>query len=354
MKSIVLCADGTWNTPHGDTSTVTDTNVRKLYCALTNDPTQLKYYDSGVGTDGTPLDHLAGGAMGQGLFQKVQDCYAFLGNVYDPGDRIYLFGFSRGAYTARSLAGMIAAFGVPSINLDNSTVPRIFAAYREPDATKKAALKAALVTAYGLEEVKIQMVGVWDTVGSLGIPGIFFNMFNQKQFGFLDTKLHPSTTQAYHAVSIDERRAQFQPTLWTNADGSYRPNDANLEQVFFPGVHCDVGGSYEDSRLSDIPLSWMMQKAKENGLIFSAEAEKTYLTPGAANATGDPHDEWKILPWGLPEHRTIPPNATISNSVQMRLDGIKDYRPENVTLKDGKLSGYSVAAVLPYTKPGWA
>ena len=116
MKSIVLCADGTWNTPHGSTACVNDTNVRKLYMALVNSDTQLKYYDSGVGTDGTPIDHLVGGAMGEGLFQKVQDCYAFLANVYDPGDSIYIFGFSRGAFTARSVGGMIAGFGVPTIS----------------------------------------------------------------------------------------------------------------------------------------------------------------------------------------------------------------------------------------------
>jgi uncharacterized protein (DUF2235 family) len=354
MKSIVLCADGTWNTPHGDGAAVNDTNVRKLYCGLANEDTQLKYYDSGVGTDGTPLDHLSGGAMGEGLFQKVQDCYAFLTNVYDPGDRIYLFGFSRGAYTARSLAGIIASFGVPSINLDNSTVSKIFAAYREPDAAKKLALKSSLKTSYGLEDVKVQMIGVWDTVGSLGIPGIFFNFFNQKKYGFLDTSLHPSTTRAYHAISIDERRAQFKPTLWTNKDGSFRANDANVEQVFFPGVHCDVGGSYSESQLSDIPLSWMMQKAKENGLQFTAEMETTYLTPAIANASGLAHDEWKIVPWGIPEHRTIPENATIANTVQARLDdGKLEYRPENLKLNGSKLQGYTVAQVVPYVAPVW-
>src|SRR6201996_7459124 len=164
-KNIVLCADGTWNTPHGPTAMVTDTNVRKLYMALVNSDTQLKYYDSGVGTDGTPLDHLTGGAMGEGLFQKVQDCYSFLANVYDPGDKIYIFGFSRGAFTARSVGGMIAGFGVPSINLDNRTVPDIFSAYREPDPVKKKALKDNLTATYGLEGVTVEMVGVWDTVG---------------------------------------------------------------------------------------------------------------------------------------------------------------------------------------------
>ena len=173
MKSIILCADGTWNTPHGDSQSTIDTNVRKLYCSLTNDRSQLKYYDSGVGTDGTPLDHLFGGAMGEGLFQKVQDCYQFLSNVYDPGDRIFVFGFSRGAYTARSTAGMIAGFGVPTINLDNMTVRRIFEAYREPDATKKATLTASLKAAYALQDVTIQMVGFGTRSGPSGFPVSF-------------------------------------------------------------------------------------------------------------------------------------------------------------------------------------
>ena len=351
MKKIVLCADGTWNTPHGDAPSRPDTNVRKLYCALTNDPSQLKYYDSGVGTDGTPLDHLSGGAMGEGLFQKIQDCYQFLSNVYDPGDQIFVFGFSRGAYTARSVAGMIAGFGVPTINLDNITVKRIFDTYREPNPTTKATQKATLKTAYAMTEVTIEMVGVWDTVGSLGIPGIFFNLLNQKKYGFLDTALHPCVNHAYHALSIDERRAQFKPTLWTNPGGTFRPNDAQEEQVWFPGVHSDVGGGYQECDLSDITLSWMMQKAKERGLLFSAGDELQYLSPVPAKAIGQQHDEWKIVPWGIPEHRQVPSAAAMSNTVQMRLDKIDDYKPENVNLNGGQLSGYPIVQVLPYQKP---
>jgi uncharacterized protein (DUF2235 family) len=352
MKSIILCADGTWNTPHADAPSKPDTNVRKLYCALPDTPNQLKYYDSGVGTDGTPLDHLSGGAMGDGLFQKVQDCYQFLANVHDPDDRIYVFGFSRGAYTARSTAGMIAGFGVPTVNLDNMTVRRIFDAYREPDKQKKSALKAALNNAYLLQDVTIKMVGVWDTVGALGIPGIFFNLLNQKKYGFLDTALHPCVERACHAVSIDERRAQFKSTLWTNPDGSFRPNDAQVEQVWFAGVHSDVGGGYQECDLSDITLSWMMQKARENGLVFSPAAEAQYLTPRSQIATGPAHDEWKIVPWGIPEHRTIPPAAVMSNTVQTRLDDKHlDYKPENLKLNGTKLVGYPTAQVLPYQKP---
>jgi uncharacterized protein (DUF2235 family) len=347
-KKIVLCADGTWNTPHGPSATVTDTNVRKLYMALVNDDSQLKYYDSGVGTDGTPLDHMTGGAMGEGLFQKLQDCYAFLSNVYDPGDSIYLFGFSRGAFTARSVAGMIAGFGVPSINMDNETVSKIFQAYRESDPVSKKTQKDQLTATYGLQDVNVEMVGVWDTVGSLGIPGIFFNALNSKKYGFLDTSIHPCIKHGFHAVCIDERRAQFQPTLWTNEDGSDLTNNAQVEQVWFPGVHCDVGGSYPESQLSDISLSWMLQKAKKHGLIISPEAEAQNMNPPAANVTGQAHDEWKIVPWGLPAHRKIPAVAAMSNTVQDRLTQEADYKPENIQLDGRNLKGYTIAQVLPY------
>lgn len=346
-KNIVLCADGTWNTPHGPSACVTDTNVRKLYMALLNNSGQLKYYDSGVGTDGTPIDHLTGGAMGQGLFQKVQDCYAFLSYVYAPGDKIFLFGFSRGAFTARSLAGIISGFGVPTVNFDNETIRKIFDAYRQTDPQRKEALTTELKTTYGLLPVTVEMVGVWDTVGSLGIPGIFFNMLNQKEYGFLDTSIHACIQHAYHAVSIDERRAQFKPTLWTNPDGSPLGNNTQVEQVWFPGVHCDVGGSYPEDQLSDVTLSWMLQKAIKHGLTISPEAKAKNLEPPLENAYGPTHDAWKLVPWGLPEHRELPACATIANTVQSRLDHDPTYIPENVKLT-GRTLDYSIDPVLPY------
>lgn len=345
-KRIVLCADGTWNTPHGVAVAVNDTNVRKLYCSVANGPEQLCYYDSGVGTDGTPIDHLIGGAMGEGLFQKIQDNYRYLAYVWDPGDDIYLFGFSRGAYTARSLGGMIARFGVPTKNFDNMMVKSIFDAYRETDATKKAALKGDLTEQYGMADVSIRMVGVWDTVGSLGIPGLVFSLFDQKRYGFLDTTLHSCVQKAYHAACIDERRAQFMPTLWTNDDGSVRANDNQVEQVWFPGVHCDVGGGYAEAQLSGITLSWMMKKAMACGLTFSDAAMKEFLNPAPGDVAGPQHDEWKIIPWGLPEHRTVPANAVMSNTLQMRLTQMAEYVPENLNLKGRVLVGYGVEAVL--------
>jgi len=288
--------------------------------------------------------------MGEGLFHKVQDGYEFVSYVHDPGDEIYLFGFSRGAYTARSLAGMIARFGVPTKNLDNMTVKLIFDAYREPDQAKKTQLQSDLNQHYGLVPVIISMVGVWDTVGSLGIPGLLFSIFDQKKYGFLDTTLHPNVRKAFHAISIDERRAQFQPTLWTNSDGSMLVNDNVVQQVWFPGVHSDVGGGYQQAQLSDVTLSWMMHKAEECGLKFSAEAEAEHLSPDAANAIGPAHDEWKLIPWGIPKHRIVPPNAVMSNTVQLRLDAPAplQYAPENLAISGRKLNGYEIAKVIPY------
>lgn len=346
-KKIIICADGTWNSSHGVGAVANDTNVRKLFCSLAETPDQMRYYDSGVGTDGTPIDHLAGGAMGEGLFQKVQDGYEFLAYVWDPGDEVYIFGFSRGAYTARSLGGMIAGFGVPNRNFDNRTVQKIFSAYRQTDPAVRTGMKADLNAEYELADAKIRMVGVWDTVGSLGVPGLLFSLMHQQKYGFLDTELHPCIQNAYHAICIDERRAQFKPTLWTNEDGSPRNNDKQVQQVWFSGVHCDAGGGYNDCQLSEITLGWMMKNAIQCGLKFTDQAMAKYLKIDAKNALGTAHDEWKAIPWGIPEHRAVPANAVMANTVQMRLDGMAEYRPENLALTaDGKLKGYQAVDVL--------
>jgi uncharacterized protein (DUF2235 family) len=345
-KRLVLCADGTWNTPHGVEVAENDTNVRKMYCALVGDDTQQPFYDSGVGTNGTPIDHLVGGAMGEGLFEKIQECYRFLTEAWTTGSSIYLFGFSRGAYTVRSLGGMIARFGLPTKNLDDQTAKRVFAAYRQRDPEEQAAMKLQLELQYDIQPAPVRMIGVWDTVGSLGIPGLIFEMFDEKKYGFLDTALHPTVQNAYHAVSIDERRRQFQPTLWTNPDGSDRLNDAQMEQVWFPGVHCDVGGSYAPSDLSDIPLAWMIRKATHCGLTFTPQALQQYLPVDARKAAAVGHDEWKLVPWGIAKHRTVPLRSVMANTVQLRLDQVAAWQPPNLNLSNRKLQGYGTVDVL--------
>lgn len=358
MKKIIFGADGTWNTPPGvHDKTGGGTNVWKLYCAMPDLAGQMKYYDSGVGTNSNAFDHLRGGALGDGLFTKIQDGYSYLSHVYDPGDSIYLFGFSRGAYTARSLGGMLGGFGLPTKNLSNSTTPEIFAAYRERDLEHRAVLKQQLTESYGLMRVQIAMVGVWDTVGSLGVPGFLFETFNERRYGFLDTTLSDAIQHAYHAVSIDERRASFQPTLWTNPDGGYRPNDARMEQVWFTGGHCDVGGSYPACELADITLGWMMHKAKACGIEFLTEAEEKYFNLSPNNAFGKQHDEWGVT-WGFAKHREIAPQAHISNSVFLRALDNSDprYLPSNLkqlAIANGKASGYLQCDVNPYADPVW-
>lgn len=342
-KKVIFCADGTWNTPHGPAEMPDDTNVRKLYLLLVDDASQLKYYDSGVGTDGTPFEHFFGGTMGEGLFEKVQDGYGLVSYVWDPGDEIYIFGFSRGAYTARSLAGMLAAFGVPTKNLDNQTVRRVFDAYRISDRDQRKAAKDQLSLEYALVDVKVRMLGVWDTVGALGVPGHLFDNFDQAKYGFLDTTLNPCIQNAIHAISLDERRAAFSPTLWTNQDGSARNNDAQVQQVWFPGVHCDVGGSYAQCELSNITLRWMIDNARNCGLVFDEQAVQKCLPP-KYKPLGPAHDEWKLIPWGLPKSRVAPPNAVLSNTVEVRLNRDASYRPTALPLPIGS---YEQTEVIP-------
>jgi len=160
MKKIIFCADGTWNHP-GETqdNLPADTNVYKFYKALLISATQLPRYDDGVGADGTPIDQLLGGAIGDGLFKKIQDGYSFICHSFDDGDQIFLFGFSRGAYTARSLAGMIAVCGVPSPDkFSDQAVKDAFVAYR--DIANRNARLGNLAQQYGNRPVNIATVGV--------------------------------------------------------------------------------------------------------------------------------------------------------------------------------------------------
>src|SRR5579862_783569 len=229
-KRIIYCADGTWD------SGSNNTNVYALFKALTTTSQQLPFYDDGVGAEGNLFERFAGGAFGLGLWQEVKEGYIAIAHVYEEGDQVYLFGFSRGAYTARSLGGMIAAAGLPTTNFDDQLVELAFNAYRDKD--DQAQILASL-SKYQLADAKIRMIGVWDTVGSLGIPSLV-GAVDPIAYGFLDTSLHPDVLNAYQALAIDERRREFPPTLWTSAPLAGQ----TIEQVWFIGVHCDVGGSY--------------------------------------------------------------------------------------------------------------
>jgi uncharacterized protein (DUF2235 family) len=324
-KNIIFCADGTWNHPgETDNGLPADTNVYKIFKALPQSATQAPHYDDGVGADGTPVDRLLGGAIGAGLFQKIKDGYTIIARSFNDGDSIFLFGFSRGAYTARCLAGMIATCGLPDpAKFTDQATEDAFAAYRA--GASRAPLLAALKTKYGDRDIKIALVGVWDTVGALGIPGGLFSGLDATLYGFLDTSLHPNVLSAYHALSIDERRSEFTATLWDGASLAGR----EVDQLWFAGVHCDVGGGYAETGLSDIALGWMMRKAAAKGLIFDAAVYQRYTTLDPKFTLDQLHVSWNPT-WGFPARRQIAAASSIANSVDIRIQQMADYRPPNL------------------------
>lgn len=338
-RRIAFCADGTWD------GVGNNTNVYKLSKAILPIPgDQYSFYDDGVGSDGQPLEKALGGAFGVGLFQKIKDGYSSISSVFEPGDEVFIFGFSRGAYTARSLAGMIAACGLPTKNPDPNLVNTAFQAYR--DKGQRAALLATL-SAYGMTDAKMTMVGVWDTVGSLGIPAIFGGV-SPSLYGFLDTSLNPKILNAFHAVAIDERRAEFPATLWTSTPAPGQ----SIEQVYFCGVHSDVGGGYGDdpstgTALSDITLAWIMGKAQALGLTMDPAVLAEYPNPmDAKYALDSKHESWNVL-WLFPKSRDIDASATLANSVEVRCQNDNAYRPRNLKLvNDAPAPGYGSEKVV--------
>jgi uncharacterized protein (DUF2235 family) len=326
-KRIVFCADGTWD------GAANNTNVYRLFKAISTIPgEQHAFYDDGVGADGAPIERLLGGIFGDGLFQKIKDGYSAIASIYEPGDEVFLFGFSRGAYTVRSLAGMITHCGLPANNPDLKMVDAVFEAYRNRSG-------------YSLHPATIKMIGVWDTVGSLGIPAIFGGV--SSRHGFLDTGLNPNIENAYHAIALDERRVEFPATLWTGTPAEGQ----TVEQRYFAGVHCDVGGGYPNdatgTALSTITLSWMMTKARALGLVFDlGVAEKCSVPMDKKYSLDTKHESWNPL-WLFPKPRTIAPDAALANSVVVRCEVDGTYRPPNLSLVNGLPgSQYAVEVVV--------
>jgi uncharacterized protein (DUF2235 family) len=275
MKRLIVCCDGTWNRPDQlSQGAAAPTNVAKIALALadTDDQgnVQCLHYQAGVGT--RRGERLLGGGLGVGLSRNVQECYRFIVDNYEPpDDELYFFGFSRGAFTARSTVGLVRNSGI----LRREHAHRIedaYGLYRDPRRdTEPNGIAAELFRrSYSHPDVEIQFVGVWDTVGALGIPIDGFRPpLLSNLWTFHDTRLSRSVRHAYHAVAIDERRKPFSPTLWEAHPQA--PPEQKLEQVWFAGVHCDVGGGYRDPSLSEIPLLWMRDKARDCGLAFKPD-----------------------------------------------------------------------------------
>jgi hypothetical protein len=240
---------------------------------------------------------------------------------------------------------MIANCGMPSGKFTDDCVTQAFAAYRDP--ANRAAILAGLGVC-GLVPATIRMVGVWDTVGSLGIPAIF-GQVDAKAYGFLDTGLHPDVKNAYHALSVDEQRPEFPATLWTGnpADGQ------TVEQVWFSGCHGDVGGGTPDgvgvdtgTKLSDITLGWMASKAQALGLTMDPASAAQFATMPAKYALDAIHESY-TPEMGPPHRRPIEANASVSNSVVVRVQYALTYAPGNLTVTGGALAdGYQKVQVV--------
>ncbi len=333
MKRIVICFDGTWNTPADENlpeDQQVETNVRRFYESVAGTGSdgieQVKWYDQGVGTH--EFDRLAGGGLGMGLDVNILQGYKFLAENYEDDDEIYVLGFSRGAYTARSLVGMLRNCGLIKKRHLDFRVGMAYGMYRTRDDgpdSKAARLFRSMFS----REISVKFVGVWDTVGALGVPLEFLNKFNMKLYEFHDTKLSGIVKSAYQAMAIDENRKDYDVCLW-NPD---EQPEQTIEQRWFVGAHCDVGGGYPDRRLSDIALRWMQDRASALGLALNPTdvAEKNYL--------GSPSDSYQGFMKGAyarinPRHyrslgATRFGNEIIDDSVHKRRGEDAAYAPQN-------------------------
>lgn len=278
MKRLVVCCDGTWNTPDQEQNELpSPTNVVKLFNAVAPDAggvRQETYYHTGVGTEGPLLARTAGGMYGAGLGKNIMSAYAWLADRYEPGDHIFLFGFSRGAFTVRSLGGFLSRCGLLDLRglKPSDAYKRVEKAYDSGYRDGKENWKPAGWALCADAPVPIHFIGVWDTVGALGVPDdlALLNLVDEPEsWRFHDTSLAPTVSYARHAVAMDEWRASFTPTLWTDPDtGDPYPNSDRVKQLWFPGVHSDVGGGYFECGLSDVALKWMIDEAAAKGLGF--------------------------------------------------------------------------------------
>jgi glutathione S-transferase len=383
-KNIVFCADGTWNGPDKDENGdgVPDvTNVLRLFSMLAGRDSsdslikqdeqeklladagteiQAAKYIHGVGDSRNPIKKLLGGVFGEGFIQRVVRGYTYISRQYQPDDRIFLVGFSRGAYTARTLAGMIARMGLikPQAMQENghhnperaySMGVDVWTRYREKLGKRSTLLgyleqfKARPVSDADTVDVpRIAAVAVWDTVGALGVPiyrredGELLDVF---QFANLD--LSSKVALGLHAVSIDEEREHFLPTLWNPRQ------DGSIQQVWFAGAHADVGGGYPERNLSDISLRWMMQELQCAGVHFDHtpdDIQNEAFVPGNTPWTKPPFDAFNHEP------RKHPDYLLVHGSVVERMTRYPDlYTPASLGgfLVEGKLPPSMVAGRKP-------
>ncbi len=361
-KNIVVLSDGTGQ----EGGRGHDSNVYKLMRML-EDRTerQIVFYDQGIGTDKRKI---TGNIAGAGFSENLLECYRFIYESYQAGDKIYLFGFSRGAATVRSLANFIHYFGILPKSRPE-LIQRAYALYkigREDvvadvgEALKKLeenmpqgvknlrALTETIIRGKPLNEkstefvhahpnqwASVEFLGVWDTVPALGLPAAvidtFVNYIPGWKHRFHDFALHPSVKNAYQAISIDDDRKWFQPTIWDSYNEEYQ----KVEQVWFSGAHTDIGGGFNEAGLSDITLEWMVQKAVSHGVklylrsikywnfCIAPDATDKLHSPRAGAGKAYPYQERK---WSRAAQKTFG-MPVIHQSVLDRVKCIEGYSP---------------------------
>jgi uncharacterized protein (DUF2235 family) len=389
-KNIIICCDGTGNEIGSRSS-----NVFKLSQCLKKGETV--FYDPGIGTLGMPDDWDRGRqrlkevfslATGVGFYQNIVDSYNFLVKNYEPGDNIYLFGFSRGAYTVRAVAGLINTVGLLNPNQLNLT-PYALKAYRNACGSNDLSIGFNFGKDTRAAHPPIKFMGVWDTVNSVMVPN-GLNRFCQLKLPY--SLQNPSIETVRQALSIDEKRRMFRPKMWLEEPGFFQPpfsdtekKSQDIKQVWFAGDHSDIGGGYaeHESGLAKIALKWMIDEAEKAGLqvdrrmvshIVCGEhvpGERKFCTE---NALAPMHNSlsgaWKALEWwprkiearewperksvlgyyipaGEPRH--IPENALIHASVLERMERDPSYRPVNLPAHYRIEGGPEMACPLPAT-----
>lgn len=337
MKRIAIFCDGTWNTPDkSEKGKSCQTNVVKMANALSSvsaDGTaQMLYYDTGIGSEGKLTKRVFDGATGYGISEKILQAYRFVITNYERGDELFLFGFSRGAFTVRSLAGLIRNSGILKIENLHFT-EKAFKIYRSRRAEfQPREIEATLFRkTYAVDDItRIKFIGVWDTVGALGNP-LIMKSAGSRRNQFHDTELSSRVDNAFQALAIDEKRKNFEATLWLQQAHS---TGQVLEQVWFPGVHSDVGGGYPENEtgLSDIALQWMIEKAQSCNLNFDSIALNIDLM-------AEMHESYKSFyklqakhfrPIASAETDTMKTNEFIHPAVMERYKKDKGYRPKNL------------------------
>lgn len=316
MKNIVICCDGTGN-EYGRNNT----NVVEIYSVAVKNEKQITFYDPGVGTGGWEYDEEAGSlkakadqATGEGLQKNVEDAYYFLMKCYEEGDKVYLFGFSRGAFTARALAGMLYKCGLLRPDNDN-LLEYASKIYNTKDNKEIAGGFKATFS----RSCPAYFVGVWDTVESLVLNA------GKK---FYNYQLNPEVNYGYQALAIDEKRRDFPPCLW---DETQKIAGQTIEQVWFAGVHSDVGGWYDERGLSNTALRWMIDKASACGVEID-QSRTAQFQPNPHDVLHESYSGFWVFRGS--KVRKIPEGSLVHVSVDERMKRAQNkYKPQNLPTK---------------------